>query len=171
MTMLPTFYKLRTGRRAEPCLLCMTRTRGRTVDFDLGYGETVVLCAGHASREFRYQRGGRDFHLSVARASAAAGCLGRNRERALKSTWEQTTRRTQEETPARPLPGSYAWPDLRRLVEDACQRGVVTIAKLRELIEAHLRAELRRGRIRLPSNRTLRRWRAERRWDIPAQPT
>lgn len=171
MTMLPTFYKLGSGRRGAPCLLCMTRTPGPTSPFHIGFGEIVHLCEGHSSREFRRQRGGRDFYLSVSRALQAAGALTKTRDRGLRDLWNQTMSREQEKVATRARPGSYAWPELRRIVEDACRRGVVSIAKLRDLITAHLRSELRRGRVRLPSDRTLRRWRAERRWDLADDPT
>lgn len=171
MAMLPTFYKRGSGRRTEPCLLCMTTHRGPTVEAFLGFGVTVFLCEQHASREFRRQRGGRDFNLSMERAFTAAGCFTRNRQKALDAIWNLDRARETEPPPTRARPGSYAWPHLRELVEDACRRGIVSMRKLRALIQDHLRAELRRGRVRLPSDRTLRRWRSERRWELAAEPT
>lgn len=171
MVITPSFYKLKSGYRNEPCVLCMTLHRGPTTETYLAYRVTVFLCAEHASLEFRRQRGGRDFDLSMSLAFKAAGCFTENRKRALRYVWDQTRAREESDPPARPRPGSYAWPNLRSLVEDACRRGIVSMGKLRELITDHLRAELRRGRVRLPSDRTLRRWRLERRWELEAQPT
>lgn len=171
MTMLPTFYKRGSGRRNAPCLLCMTLHRGPTIEFFVGGRATVFLCEQHASREFRRQRGGRDFYLSMSKALTAAGCFTVGRQQALRALWKRDQERDAEPAPTRPRPGSYAWPDLRRIVEDACRRGIVSLRKLRALIEDHLRAELRRGRVRLPSDRTLRRWRIERRWELDAEPT
>lgn len=168
MVNLPSFYKLQDTVRGRPCMLCMTQHRGPTVEVYLGYGVTVHLCEGHASREFRRQRGRRDFFLSMSQAFSAAGCYTVNRQKALKAIWEQDRRRDDEPPSARPRPGSYAWPNLRRLVEDACRRGIVTLRKLREVMEDHVRSELRRGRVKLPSDRTLRRWRTERRWEDAA---
>lgn len=171
MVMLPTFYKLGRGARTEPCLLCMTLHRGPTVHVYLRYGVSAFLCEQHASPEFRRQRSGRDFYLSMSMAFTAAGCYTPNRQRALEFIWNEEKTRAEEPPPARARPGSYAWPTLRTLVEDACRRGIISIRKLRALLEDHLRAELRRGRIRLPSDRTLRRWRLERRWELAAEPT
>lgn len=171
MVMAPTFYKLKSGFRGEPCMLCMTLHRGPTTEVHLGHGVYVFFCEAHASLEFRRQRGGRDFNLSMSFAFKAAGCWTTNRKRALQAIWDHD-RAVEEAGPSpRKRPGSYAWPDLRLLVEDACRRGIVSIRKLRALLEEHLRAELRRGRMRLPSDRTLRRWRLERRWEIESQPT
>lgn len=171
MVMLPTFYKLNSGFRNGACMLCMTTHRGPTKLVYLKFGVVVTLCEGHASREFRRQRGGRDFDLSMAFAFKAAGCFTVNRQRALRAIWDENHAPEPEPAAARRRPGSYAWPDLRRLVEEACRKGTVSIRKLRALLEEHLRAELRRGRIRLPSDRTLRRWRLERRWELTSEPT
>lgn len=171
MVMLPSFYKLDTGRRSKPCFLCLTRTEGPTVEVYLGFGQSVCLCEGHASEEFRRQRGGRDFYLSLSLAFTAAGCYTVARQRALRRIFEEKRQRSETSTPGRARPGSYAWPNLRALVEDACHQGVIALRKLRALLEEHLRAELRRGRVRLPSDRTLRRWRLERRWADDSAPT
>lgn len=171
MEMVPSFYKLGSGVRTKPCLLCMTLNRGPTKKVYLRYGVCAHLCKEHASPEFRRQRSGRDFYLSMSNAFIAADCFTINRQRALKVIFDEERGRENALPPARPRPGSYAWPNLRTLVEDACRRGIVSIRKLRALLEDHLRAERRRGRIKLPSDRTLRRWRMERRWELEAVPT
>jgi hypothetical protein len=51
---LPTLYKARrVPTKQAVCAICADRTRGRTQELVMGYGVSVWLCAGHASREFR----------------------------------------------------------------------------------------------------------------------
>jgi hypothetical protein len=152
---LPTLYKARKVPTKQPvCAICVERTRGRTRPVELGYGVFVHLCAGHASTEFQTQRGGRDFVLTLQRLWQAHGCLTVARSRALRRHLAACSGAA-----ARPRPGSYAWPRLRREAEAefAVGRPVgAVIAALRRLHAA--------GAANPPSARTMRRWNAERRW-------
>ena len=47
--------------KGEVCAICVERTRGKTVNVDLGRGVHVWLCQAHASDEFRRRRSARDF--------------------------------------------------------------------------------------------------------------
>jgi hypothetical protein len=152
---LPTLYKARRVPTKQPvCAICAERTRGRTELVELGYGVSVHLCQGHASREFQTQRSGRDFVLTLQRLWQAHGCLTVARHNALRRHLAACSGEA-----ARPRPGSYAWPALRRDAERAFARGEradQVIAGLRRLHAA--------GPAVPPSIRTMRRWRSERRW-------
>jgi hypothetical protein len=152
---LPTLYKARRVPTKQPvCAICVERTRGRTVPLQLGYGVIVQLCEGHASREFQTQRGGRDLVLTLQRLWRAHGCLTVARSKALRAHLTACLG-----SAARPRPGSYAWPRLRREAEAAFAHGGPPM----EVIAA-LRAEHAGGADVPPSIRTMRRWHAERRW-------
>jgi hypothetical protein len=158
MLRVPTLYKARNvPTKQQVCAICVDRTRGRTVQVGLTHGVTIWLCVGHASPDFQYQRGGRDFVLTLSRLWAANGCLSVARQEALEAHLRSIRAR-----PERPRPGSYAWPELRAVVERAFQAGRAT--------EAVLRAVRRRygdGPARPPSRRTIQRWRQQRRWVAP----
>lgn len=153
---LPTLYKARDfPTKQVACCICVERTRGRTQKLDLGYGVEIWLCKAHASLEFQRQRNGRDFELTLMRLWQAHGCWTLARQKALKAF---AAARNEAKRP-RHKPGSYAWPDLRRQVEDAFARGVTS---------DHVTAEIKRRYpdcpARTPSYRTVRRWQTERRW-------
>lgn len=83
---LPTLYKARrVPTKQAVCAICAERTRGRTRELNMGYGVSVWLCAGHASREFQTQRGGRDLVLTLQRLWRAHGCLSAARHKALRA--------------------------------------------------------------------------------------
>jgi hypothetical protein len=157
MSFPPTLYKARgVPAKQQVCAICADRTRGRTQQVRLTHGVSVWLCHDHASREFQTMRGGRDFMLTLHRLWSAHGCLTANRSKAL------TTHITQQrERPARPRPGSYAWPELRQALERRFATGVrpaaaiTTVASLlaTQTCSAHA-----------PSPRTIHRWHAQRRW-------
>jgi hypothetical protein len=154
-TYLPTLYKARGMPLKQPaCAICIDRTRGRTQAVRMGYGVVVHLCAGHASAEFQRSRGGRDFVRTLMGVWEAAGCLTRARHRALDAHLA-----AQREHPARPRPGSYAWPDLRRALERRFAGGVRPFEAARSV--RHRYAECP---ARPPSRRTLERWHHQRRW-------
>ena len=158
-------YKHRSGqpRGAKPCLLCPL-THGPTTLVHLGYGEVIWLCPAHASRDFRVSREGRDMLLSVMLESQAAGAWTKRRSHAL-TRFLATDGYTAPPGP-RPRPGSYAWPDVRRAVEELCRRGEVSMRRLLALVEQATRAGVKGGWMRAPSVRTIRRWREERRWEL-----
>lgn len=160
---LPTLYKNRNANRKQPvCAICLDRTRGKTQKVDYGYGVVISLCAGHASPEFQRQRGGRDLYSTLYRLWQANGCLTANRSRALDAHIRRLRTR-----PAKPLPGSYAWPRLRARAEAAFAQGAhrATIADSLAGLPATYAER--------PSPRTIRRWRTERRWlnSDPSPPT
>jgi hypothetical protein len=152
---VPTLYKARGLPLKRPvCAICVDRTRGRTECVQLGYRVSVWLCPAHADPAFQRRRGGRDFVRTLAGVWQANGCLTAARDRALRAHMER-----QRERPARPRPGSYAWPDLRRRLEEAYAGGAQpahVAGGVREL-EASCPA-------RPPSRRTLQRWYSQRRW-------
>ena len=120
----------------------------------MGYGVTVWLCAGHASREFQRRRSGRDLVLTLQRLWRAHGCLTAARHKALLAHL------TALEGPnARSRPGSYAWPTLRDEAEHHFAAGAQPLAVI-----IALRARHAADTATAPSVRTMRRWCAERRW-------
>jgi hypothetical protein len=152
---LPTLYKARrVPTKQAVCAICAERTRGRTRLVELGYGVSVHLCEGQASREFQTRRSGRDFVLTLQRLWHAHGCLTLARSHALRRHLSACTGRG-----ARPRPGSYSWPELRETAEAAFAAGhpvQAVIAALRRVHET--------GPAHPPSSRTMRRWHTERRW-------
>ena len=167
---LPTYYKAR-WIPDEPCAFCATSTRRAARLVYLGDGVSIYLCPEHASEPFRLQRNGRDFLLCLDKTWRAAGCSNRRRDRVLERVEQERketlARRARGEDDIRHLPGSYRCPEIRRAVEQAIDSGVVSIRKLDELVRTLLKAELRRGRVKAPSLRTLRRWRQQKRWMRP----
>jgi hypothetical protein len=158
---LPTLYKARGLSTKQPvCAICVERTRGRTEPVRLGYGVVVWLCPGHASRDFQTRRGGRDFACTLSGVWTANGCLTASRSRALHAHLE-----TLHDHAARPRPGSYAWPELRRRIEAAYAQGTRP-ADVAESVHGRYAA----CPARPPSRRTLERWAAERRWLTHAPP-
>jgi hypothetical protein len=158
MAYMPTLYKARRVPTKQPvCAICVDRTRGRTQLVSLGYGTHVWLCAGHASDGFQRQRSGRDFVLTLHQLWHAHGCLTVKRSRALDAHLERMRARP----PARPLPGSYAWPHLRQEAERRYAQGAPAPAVAREIAGAGCCA---RCRARPPTLRTFQRWHADRRW-------
>ena len=152
---LPTLYKARkVPTKQVVCAICVERTRGRTRAVELGYGVRVQLCRGHASREFMTQRGGRDFVLTLERLWQAHDCLTVARSRALRRHLAAC-----RGVEARPRPGSYAWPTVRREAEAAFAAGRPVNAVI-----AAIRGLHGDGTAVPPSIRTMRRWNAERRW-------
>jgi hypothetical protein len=158
---VPTLYKARGVPVKQPvCAICADRTRGRTVSLRLTHGITVWLCAAHASPEFQCRRNGRDFVLTLQRLWQAHGCLTAARRRALAAHLDALA----GPPPVR-RPGSYAWPDLRRLAEAEFALGgppLATIARLRRVCAD--------GPAAPPSVRTMLRWHREGRWLRPALP-
>jgi hypothetical protein len=154
-TPLPTLYKARGLSTKQPvCAICVERTRGRTQKVSLGYAVEVWLCAGHASRDFQTRRSGRDFVRTLSGVWQANGCLTAARSRALHAHLACLAARS-----ARPRPGSYTWPALRRRLEEAYATGVRP-ADVADSVQARYSA----WPARPPSRRTLERWAAQRRW-------
>src|SRR4051794_22776153 len=142
--------------KGEVCAICVERTRGRTAKVDLGRGVHVWLCQNHASDDFRRQRSGRDFVLTLHRLWSAHGCLTKPRSRAL----DDHLAAMRSEPPApRHRPGSYSWAALRRDAEERFRAGEDPTRVIRELRSKHSG-----GVAVVPSVRTMRRWYQERRW-------
>jgi len=158
MSYLPTLYKARVPHKQSVCAICIDRTRGRTSLVSLGYGVAVWLCEGHSSEEFQRQRAGRDFFLTLRGIWKANGCLTAARQRALRAHLARLA-----EQPQRARPGSYAWPELRRIAEAAYREGQSATA-----VAAHHQLRLAECPAHPPSLRTFRRWKAQRRWSTPA---
>jgi hypothetical protein len=151
---VPTLYKARRVPVKSPvCAICVERTRGRCRKVELRFGVAVWLCASHGSVEFQRQRSGREFVLTLQRLWVSHGCLTPVRSRALSAHLAACA------GVGKPLPGSYAWPELRRLAESWFADGVSVPEAARRL-----RRELAGCQTKPPTPRTLSRWRAERRW-------
>jgi len=153
--MAKSLYKgERLGKR-PPCLICMGPGQGERAQLHLPHGVSVWLCAAHRSSEFQARRAGRDLVASLLHAWGAAGCLTPARRRAL----DVHQARLAVPPRARGLPGSYAWPELRREAERRFAAGEAPSRVIREL---------RRGAAgsaaHPPSARTMRRWFDEGRW-------
>ena len=152
---LPTLYKARKVPTKQPvCMICVERTRGKTQLVRLGYGVSVSLCAGHASAQFQRQRNGRDFARTLLGVWQACGCLTVARHKAVHAHLASLTDR-----PARPRPGSYAWPELRRTLEQGYAAG----ARPADVAEA-VHTRYATCPPPPPSPRTLQRWHHQRRW-------
>jgi hypothetical protein len=152
---LPTLYKARGLSTKQPvCAVCVDRTRGRTSQVRLTHGVAVWLCEPHASPAFQIQRNGRDFVRTLSGVWKANGCMTAVRHKALQAHLRRLVER-----PARPRPGSYSWPKLRRTVERAYAGGASAAQLAGAVHERYARCPARP-----PSRRTLERWRAERRW-------
>lgn len=152
---LPTLYKARGLATKQPvCAVCVERTKGRTQMVTLGYSVAVWLCPGHASRDFQTRRSGRDFVRTLSGVWQANGCLTSARSRALHA--HLASLRAQ---PRRPLPGSYAWPELRYEVESAYAEGL----RPKDLADS-IHSTYATCPAHPPSRRTLERWAAQRRW-------
>jgi hypothetical protein len=152
---LPTLYKARKVPTKQPvCMICVDRTRGKTQLVRLGYGVSVSLCAGHASVEFQRQRNGRDFARTLSGVWQVSGCLTQARHKAIQAHLDSLADR-----PSRPRPGSYAWPELRRRLEQGYAAGArpADIAQVVHQRYATCPAHP-------PSSRTLQRWHHQRRW-------
>ncbi len=152
---LPTLYKARKVPTKQPvCMICIDRTRGKTQLVRLGYGVSVSLCAAHASTEFQRQRNGRDFARTLLGVWQACGCLTAARHKAIHAHLTSQT-----DQPARPRPGSYAWPELRRTLEHRYAAGA------RPADIAHtIHTRYATCPAHPPSHRTLQRWHHQRRW-------
>src|SRR4029079_9791801 len=87
--------------------------RDRAVPLPLTHGITVWLCERHASPEYQMRRDGLELTETLERLWRAHGCLTAARRRALGGHRALVTR----EPAPRGRPGSYAWPELRRLAE------------------------------------------------------
>ncbi|HSS59311.1 MAG TPA: hypothetical protein VLK59_14960 [Solirubrobacteraceae bacterium] len=152
---VPTLYKARgMPLKQACCAICVDRTRGRTRRVTLSNRVSVHLCDAHASHEFQTRRGGRDFVRTLMGVWRANDCLTLARSRALDAHLAAL-----RVHPARPRPGSYTWPELRRDLEGAYAAGA-TPAELHPAVRTHLQPYPARP----PSRRTLQRWHAERRW-------
>lgn len=158
-----TYYKNHAAPR-RPCLICGIRTRGATRHVHLSDGILVRLCEEHASPEFARSRSGRDCRLSLHQALGAAGKLTVTHSRAVDSYVARQNRPPAPDT-GRARPGSYAWPEIRKRLEAVLAKGALTTEQMAELVRGWLKVELRRCLVRMPSLRTLRRWRQEQRWD------
>jgi hypothetical protein len=127
---------------------------GERAELRLPCGIRVWLCEAHRSDEFQRRRAGRDFVATLMGVWSAAGCMNRRRHRAL-----DLHRRNVLSAAARTaLPGSYAWPELRREAERLFADGVPVA-----VVSARIRAR-GTGAVRPPSVTTVYRWHAEGRW-------
>ena len=163
---LPTHYKAEGQTRHGPCLICQTLTRGAVVKVYLGYGEWVQLCRGHASEGFRKSRGGRDFAASISAALKSAGRISKTMGKALDRIFAQLTAPPPPPDNDAAKPGSYAWAGARKAVELACSKGVVAITSLVAVALQQI-GKMALRTVKAPSERTIRRWREDRRWVLP----
>jgi hypothetical protein len=152
---LPTLYKARKVPTKQPvCMICIDRTRGKTQLVRLGYGVSVWLCTAHASTQFQRQRNGRDFARTLLGVWQASGCLTAARHKAVQAHLTSLTIH-----PARPRPGSYAWPELRRSLEHDYASGARPADIAHRVHQRYATCPAHP-----PSPRTLQRWHHQRRW-------
>jgi|KBSMisStaDraftv2_1062788.scaffolds.fasta_scaffold168494_1 hypothetical protein len=140
---------------AFDCAICKERPFSGTTPLGLGYGVVIWVCAEHGSPDFQRLHRGRSFAEALERIWAANGCLTSARRRALDAHMKAL----QPSEAIRPRPGSHAWIALRVEAERRFAAGEPprhVIDELRELVAG-------RGP-NPPSERTMRRWYAERRW-------
>jgi len=160
MTRLPSLYKARGIPVKSPiCAICLDRTQGRTLERQLTHGVKIWLCEGHHSVAFMRANAGRDFAVTLSRIWGAHGCLTRARSRALDVHLRAVRAAG---CASRPLPGSYAWPRLRREAEERFARGDGVLGTIAELRSRHAL-----DHATVPSLRTMRRWFAQCRWLRP----
>ena len=157
--MAKSFYKGERLGSQPPCAICMGRGEGERGRLLLPGGVVVWLCGAHRSLAFQRSRAGRDFFVSLSCVWQAAGCFTVRRRRALEVHRERLLRQVTAAPAARPRPGSYSWPALRRDAEAQWAAG----APLRAVID-RLRTRAARGEARPPSRTTLYRWFGEARW-------
>jgi len=158
MANLPSLYKARGVPLKSPvCAICLDRTRGRTLERQLTHGVRIWLCEGHHSTAFLRRNAGRDFVVTLQRTWRSHGCLTRSRSRALDGLLHALRHTTAGQ--ARPRPGSYAWPRLRREAERAFARGDAVFATIDRLRARHADSDAT-----VPSIRTMRRWFSQGRW-------
>lgn len=151
---VPTLYKARGVPLKQPvCAICVDRTRGRTRKVTLTNRVSVHLCEAHADRSFQTRRSGR-LRAHVDGSVESERLPDPRRSRALDAHLANLSGRS-----ARPRPGSYTWPELRRDLE-AGYAGGATPAELHPPVHARLEPFPARP----PSRRTLQRWHAEHRW-------
>jgi hypothetical protein len=149
-----SYYKgERLGKKA-PCAICAGPGQGPRDVLRLAYGVGVMLCAFHRSHDFLTRRAGRDLVVSLGCVWDAAGCLTKARQRALTAFLTSI-----RPAPSPPLPGSYAWPDLRREIETLFAKGRSVPRVAEDLHRAWTAPHARP-----PSIRTLQRWFHEGRW-------
>jgi hypothetical protein len=158
MNYLPSLYKARGVPLKSPiCVICLDRTRGKTLEREFTHGVKIWLCEGHHSVAFMRRNAGRDFVVTLTRIWQSHGGLTRAQSRALDAHL-RAIRALSRPVP-RQRPGSYAWPRLRREAEEAYARGDGTLTTINRLRERHLR-----DHASVPSVRTTRRWFSDCRW-------
>jgi hypothetical protein len=158
MTRLHSLYKARGVPVKMPvCAICLDRTRGKTLERELGYGVRIWLCEIHHSVEFMRSNAGRDFGVTLLRMWRSQGCLTRARSRALAAHADAV--RTLSRPVRRPQPGSYARPRLRREAEDCFARGDRVLATITRLRSRHALDSAT-----VPSVCTMQRWFSQGRW-------
>ena len=138
-----------------PCGACGHRGRGRRVLLHLTHGVSVWLCDVHSDECYLRRDNGWVFAQRVARAWAAVGALSARRAAALSAHVRLMSRLVDPSV----LPGSYAWPELRREAEERYARGDDPAEVIVEL-----RGRYAAGPFRPPSVRTMRRWFTDARW-------
>jgi hypothetical protein len=158
MTRPISLYKARNVPVKSPlCAICIDRTRGKTLERQLGYGVRIWLCEAHHSLEFMRSNAGRDFAVTLLRIWRSQGCLTRARSKALEAHLENV--KAIAHAPVRSRPGSYAWPRLRAEAESAFAGGERVLAAITRLRERHAH-----DHAKVPSVRTMRRWFSQGRW-------
>ncbi len=151
-------------RKAPRCICCFPANRAGQV-VPLRYGVQLVLCAEHRDPAWIAGRNGRDFLASVGATMTSFGLSHRRYGLALASFVREVVGRGRQ--PARPRPGSYAWPGVRASAEAVWARGGSyhdgegTVARHAASAPSGWRA---------PSPHTVRRWWREKRWLLSPTP-
>jgi hypothetical protein len=152
--MARTLYKGPALGKLPPCIICAGPGEGPRERLELTRGVVVWLCQAHRAPAFLCRRAGRDLAASLGALWSGAGCLTTRRRKALEDHLRRVRQR-----PAASLPGSYAWPELRREAERRFAAGEPAERVIGELRERH-----RGAPACVPSLRTMRRWFSDGRW-------
>ena len=148
--------------RMPGCAICGHRGRGDRAQHHLTHGVVVWLCAAHRAEGFLHRRAGHEFAKRLASAWEATGALTRRRSATLLTH----IRQVREAVSPKTLPGSYAWPNLRKDAERRFAAGEAP-----DVVIDELRSTYRDGPAMVPSVRTMRRWFTQGRWRVSSGST
>jgi len=144
---------LEGGKDVSVCCVCGARRRTQTLH--LTHGIRIQLCRLHATADYVRRQGGAVLARRLQAIWSAHGVLSARRRAALRAHIARVRGASLEHE----LPGSYAWPHLRRQAERRFAAGEEPAAVI-----AELRAELANSVAQPPAYRTMRRWFAQARW-------
>ncbi len=141
----------------ERCAVCSRRDRVQP--YNMHFGVVIQLCDRHQARGFQADDGGRKFTRILSERWMAHGIMTRQRVKALAAHIHRIHAASQPKK----LPGSHAWRPERTESEQRFAGGEPISS-----IIADIRNPARWGGRTPPSERTIRRWCADKRWLTPS---